>query len=102
LCGNSWESQLPDRAHCCEAAISQLWFHAASSLRPCVLWLLAVRHIGFVAAGTSCIAALPHRFPPSCGSAPVQQSPPRLQQLLVGASGALTRSGTRVSQDLAA
>jgi len=102
LRGNLWESQLPDCAHCCKAAISSLWPHAASSLRPCVLWLLAVRHIGFVAAGTSCIAALPHRFPPSCGSAPVQQRSPRLQQLFVGASGALTRPGTRVSRDLAA
>jgi len=63
LCGNSWESQLPDRACGVSAAISQLNRHAAMSVRPRVLWLLAVRQLGFVAAGTSCIAALPLPFP---------------------------------------
>ena len=47
LRGNGLELQCSDCACGVAAAISLLWFHAAFSVRSCVLWLLALRPCWF-------------------------------------------------------
>ena len=97
LRGNGLELQCSDCACGVAAAISLLWFHAAFSVRSCVLWLLTLRPCwfrgsrGFVHRRS----ALP--FPQPCRGALVLPRAACSERLLVGASGALTRLDTRVS-----